>query len=444
MRDINLSEYGKKSLIPSPISLMTSQFSLDFRDGVDINLGVGYVNEDTIPNGAIGEAYGEVVRAGSIYRQPLNYGNAQGSPNLHKSIRDYYLGKSVGGVDGKTLAEREIVIGANGATSLLEAFSEVMGKGIVITADPYYYIYTEYLERKGFEVVTVPEDRDGMIPEKLEALLNSPGLDPERVSYAYVVTVNNPSGSVLTNDRRREILRIFTEFSRERDRILPVIFDKAYEDLVHDPEKEKPLSGMIMDELGLIYEVGTLSKVIAPALRLGYMFCPRGILKDALVQRVNDIGFSAPLINQEIASWLLDHKLEEQLSTVNRGYREKARILRPAIERLLGPWLEECIGGSAGFYFYITFKDVPTGENSFFFKWLNRITGVEDIDYADGEKKPRVVYIPGEICVHPRGELREKGSRSLRLSYGFESTEKFLKSLELMASAARWAGEQSI
>ncbi|MBN2625670.1 MAG: pyridoxal phosphate-dependent aminotransferase, partial [Spirochaetales bacterium] len=326
----------------------------------------------------------------------------------------------------------------------LEAFSEVMARGIVITADPYYYIYTEYLERKGFEVLTVPEDQDGMIPEKLEALLNSPDLDPEKLSYAYVVTVNNPSGSVLTNERRRDIVRIFTDFSRKRDRILPVIFDKAYEDLVHDPDKEKPLSGMTMDELGLIYEVGTLSKVIAPALRLGYMFCPRGILRNALVQRVNDIGFSAPLVNQEIASWLLDHKLEEQLATVNRGYREKARILRPAIERLLDPWLEECIGGSAGFYFYLTFKDTATGENSPFFKWLNRTTGVESIDFTGKEKNPRVIYIPGDFCVHPRGELKEKGSRSLRLSYGFESTENFLKSLELMASAARWAGEQSI
>ena len=106
MKEINLSEYGKRSLIPAPISRMNSQFALDFRDGFDINLGVGYVNEDTIPNEAIGEAYREVVRPGSIYRQPLNYGSAEGSPRLLQSIRNYYLTKAVGGVDEAALGRQ--------------------------------------------------------------------------------------------------------------------------------------------------------------------------------------------------------------------------------------------------------------------------------------------------------------------------------------------------
>ena len=443
MKDINLSEYGRKCLIPAPVSRMNSQFALDFRDGIDINLGVGYVNEDTIPADTIGEAYREVVSRESAYRQSLNYGSAQGSPHLISSLRNYYMKKSVGGVTEELLDKREIVIGANGATNILEAFSDIMAKGIVITAEPMYYIYTEFLERKGFEILTVPEDADGMIPEKLEALLTSPDLDADRISYAYVITVNNPSGSILTNERRKDIVRIFSDFSLRRDRPLPVIFDKAYEDLVHDPEQEKPLSGMLFDELGIIYEIGTLSKVIAPALRMGYMIAPRGILLDGIIQKTNDAGFSGPLINQDIASWLLDHKLEEQLDFVNSGYRNKAEILKPAVREKLGPWLEECIGGSAGFYLYLTFRDIRTGEGSPFFKWLNRITGEREIDSPDGEKGPRVIYIPGDFCVHPRGELMEKGSRSLRLSYGYESTGNILKSLDLMAEAARWVTEQA-
>ncbi len=442
MKEINLSEYGRKSLIPAPVSRMNSQFALDFRDGIDINLGVGYVNEDTIPADTIGEAYREVISKESAYRQSLNYGSAQGSPHLIASLKNYYVNKKVGGVTREIMDKREIVIGANGATNLLEAFSEVMARGIVITAEPMYYIYTEYLERKGFEVLTVPEDADGMIPEKLEALLASPDLDADRVSYAYIITINNPSGSILSNGRRKQIVDIFTEFSRRRDRPLPVIFDKAYEDLVHDPEQEKPLSGMLFDEMGIIYEIGTLSKVLAPALRMGYLIAPPGILLDGIIQKTNDAGFSAPLINQDIASWLLDHKLEEQLDFVNGGYREKAEILQPAVREKLGPWLEECIGGSAGFYLYLTFRDIKTGEDSPFFKWLNRITGDEDLDMAEGGKKPRVIYIPGDFCVSPRGELREKGSRSLRLSYGFESTEHILKSLDMMAEAARWVTER--
>ncbi|MDC7221973.1 MAG: pyridoxal phosphate-dependent aminotransferase [Spirochaetales bacterium] len=441
MKEINLSAYGKRNLIPAPVSRMLGQFAHDFRDGIDINLGIGYVNEETIPADFIVQALEEVVKKDSPYRQPLNYGSPQGSPQLISALRSYYLEKEVGGVNEDVMDAREIVIGSNGATSLLEAFSDLMEKGIVITAEPLYYIYTEFLERKGFTILTVPEDKDGMIPEKLEALLNRPDLDPEDISYAYVITVNNPSGSILTNSRRKEIVRLFTEFSKRRNRPLPVIFDKAYEDLVHNREQEKPLSGMLYDELGIIYEIGTLSKVIAPALRMGYMIAPPGDLLNSIIQKISDTGFSAPLINQEVASWLLDNRLEEQLAFVNEGYRKKAALLRPAIEEKLGPWLEECIGGSAGFYFYLSFKEIKTGEDSPFFKYLNRITGEAGVDRIEGRMGPRVIYIPGDFCVHPQGELREKGSRSLRLSYGYESTENFLKSLDLMAQAVQWVKE---
>ena len=47
VRELLLSDYGKRSSIAAPINRLMSSFASDFRKGFDINLGVGYVNEDT-------------------------------------------------------------------------------------------------------------------------------------------------------------------------------------------------------------------------------------------------------------------------------------------------------------------------------------------------------------------------------------------------------------
>jgi len=421
---------------PSPVNQMMADFATDFRDGVDINLGVGYVNESTIPAARILEAMEAVSAHPEIYRQAFNYGGPQGSPNLIRAIRRFLVDHR--NVPERVLAGKQIILGANGATSLLEGMADVLAPGIVITSDPMYYIYCNTLERKGFKILAVPEDAQGVDPENLHIELDALGTDRERISFLYFVTINNPSCSILSNARRHQLVQIATKLSHEQGRIIPVFFDQAYELLVHDPTIEGLESGMLHDELGVVYELGTLSKILAPALRIGYMIGAPGPFMNAMIQKTSDVGFSAPLITQEMSGYLLEHYVMEQLRSVHTGYRQKAVEMKQAIDRELGPFLNDCRGGQAGFYFYLTFQDIETHTQSPFFRYLTRTTGQPEMDGPDGQKFARVIYIPGEYCVHPRGRMVEQGRRQLRLSYGFEEISHISMALNYMHDAAKY------
>jgi DNA-binding transcriptional MocR family regulator len=429
--DYRFSELAKNSLTPSAVNQLTAEFAEDFREGIDINLGVGYVNDKTIPFDAIKKAYSDIISHPDKYRSALNYGGADGSLNLRKSIKDYYLRYAIGGLNEKEFENRKILIGANGATSILDCLADILKPGLVITADPYYYIYTETLERKGFKIVAIPEDDDGLNIQLLEKAIEK--INPEDISFFYIVTVNNPSTVILSNSRRKAIVEIAKKLSLKIERIIPVIFDKAYEDIIHNPEIEKPVSGLKYDEMNQVFELGTLSKLFAPALRIGYIISPDNSLAEVLTQRTSDIGFSSSLINQEIASWLLDNYVHIQKGIVHKGYQEKAAFIKGQFSKYLSDYIESYSGGDAAFYFYITFKNIRTDKGSNFFNFLSRTTAKTGID-GKGEKNPRLIYIPGTICSKSNRAIYQ-----LRISYGFEEPEVFERAIKLMADACRYA-----
>ncbi len=439
--DLYFSRYGAASTRPSPVNRMMSSFARDFRDGIDINLGVGYVNEKTIPIPRLREALDAVIADPVRYRQAFNYGGAEGSPNLIASIRRFLSAHRIGGLDEETLQRKRLIIGTCGASSVLDSLSEVFQPGIVVTSDPNYYVFCDALERKGFEVLAIPEDAEGMELEALDRGLKALGNRVSEIAFFYVVTVNNPSGTILSNARRRALVEVAVKLSVEQGRRIPIFFDEAYQLLVHDPEAERFESALPGDRMEIVYEIGTLSKVLAPALRVGYLLGPGGDLMNAMVQKTSDSGFSASLLAQEMASYLLDNCMKEQLERVRAGYREKALRIRRRIEEALSPYLEECRGGSAGFYFYLTFREVETHASSPFFHYLTRSTGEADVDGAAEDPLPRVYYVPGEHCVHPRGAMVEVGRRQLRLSYGYEDVKAILEATEWMRKAAEYAQE---
>src|SRR6187549_1228181 len=134
--EATLSVYGARSAEPSPVSRLMQAFSRAFRPGTDVNLGVGYVNEATIPALSIERAVAHVVAHPEQHPHAFNYGESKGSERLEAALRRYIERHRLGGLPKAALDARELLIGANGATSILYALSQVLPQGVVITTEP--------------------------------------------------------------------------------------------------------------------------------------------------------------------------------------------------------------------------------------------------------------------------------------------------------------------
>lgn len=435
MDAIRLSEYGRASATPSPVNQMMAAFGADFRPGVDVNLGVGYVSEEAIPHEHIQDGYNHVLDHPAQYRGSLNYGPPAGEPVLIEAIRRTYARR----LNDRAVAQKRIVIGSSGASSLLDATAAVLSPGIVVTSDPVYYIFTDFLERLGFELLAVPEDKDGIDIDLLEHKLDRLGSRADQISFFYLVTVSNPTCTVLSNARRRRLTELVASLSQRLGRKIPLLFDTAYEPLVHDPAIDPLESALADDPLGIVHEIGSVSKILAPALRIGYIIGPNSPFMAALVQKGSDNALGPPPLNQQVASYLLDdERMVQQRAAANAAYREKATHARAWIEKHLGHAVTEIRGGSAGFYFYLTLRDTPTHGRSPFFGYLTRTTGDPQVDGPADDLGPRVVVVPGEYCVHRDGDLVNVAQKQLRLSYGYEGLTQIEKAIKLMAQAVEY------
>ncbi len=433
------SEYGLKSSQPSPVNQMMSQFAQDFRPGMDINLGVGYVNEDTIPYNKFADIVTELVKKKNRPSNLLNYGGPEGSKRLIDSLKEFYStlykNKKIGSVPD--FENREIVIGVSGATSILTGLANILKKGVVVSTDPLYYIFTSTLERNTFEIAPVEEDAEGPRIDILQQTLETLHKAGKHISCCYFVTVNNPTCVVISNQRRKQIVECLETWSKKFNTKIPLFFDLAYEWLIHDTQLPLPKLPSMFDNCEFVYEIGTLSKVFAPALRVGYIIGPKNsALLKSLIQWNSDVGFSAPLITQEISAELIKKVGLKQFESVNAGYRERGILFKEKFIQEMGNYTESITGGSAGFYLYITLKGIPTFPDSDLFKLLSRKSGIKDWDYdMDNRVNKRVVYLPGIYCVHPQGTLSKMGKYQLRVSYGYENINALLQSVNIFREA---------
>lgn len=216
-----------------------------------------------------------------------------------------------------------VTSGAQQAIGLVAALVLQPGDAVVLE-NPTYFGAIDLFRSRGARLVPVPLDRDGV---DVEALTDAVATSAPALIYV-TPTCNNPTGTVLSPERRRSLARLLESFGGY------AIEDQALAPLLY--KDEPPLSIAALTDSENVVVVGSMSKLFWGGLRVGWI---RGsetlITRLARLKVMADLGSSLP--SQLIASRLLP-KAAEMQARRREQLRERWRVLTNLAAELLPSW----------------------------------------------------------------------------------------------------------
>lgn len=182
------------------------------------------------------------------------------------------------------------------------------------------------LHKRGVNVIGIPLDEEGLRMDALAATLvdlKSQGVTPK---YIYTIpTVQNPTSAIMGEQRRQELLQLAADYG------VLVFEDECYADLVW--RGERPPALRAMDDRGQVVHIGSFSKSIAPALRIGYVVADWTILGQMLACKT-DAGSGA--LEQMVLAEYCNNHFNDHVSALNQRLKQKAQTLMTALDENFG------------------------------------------------------------------------------------------------------------
>jgi 2-aminoadipate transaminase len=292
---------------------------------------------------------------------------------------------------------------------------------IVIAANPSYFVFTGTLQSLGAQVKTVPADDDGMDVQAVAALLSQIERDGQlsRVKFIYITSFfDNPTGLTLSLPRRKRLLEIAKQFSREQQ--ILILEDAAYRELRYDGEALPSIKSFDEKNQFTIL-TQTFSKPFAPGLKLGYTVMPQALLEAVLNQKGNHDFGSANLCQQIALEAMRDGSYSMHLDLLKIEYRKKRDLMLASLSRHM-PKSVYWTHPHGGLYIWLTLPaSIDTARDSRMF--------TESLNH-------HVLYVPGDYCFQPdhAGQIPRN---HLRLSFGQVSIDKIDQGIGRLASVIR-------
>jgi 2-aminoadipate transaminase len=334
----------------------------------------------------------------------LQYGATEGYEPLRAQLSAFMGTKGVK-VDPSGLI---VTTGSQQALDLLGKTLISPGDKVIVEG-PTFLATIQCFRLYGAQLISAPVDAHGVDTEALEALIAE-----HRPKFVYLIpTFGNPSGALLPLERRRKVLELAVKYRT------PIVEDDPYGDLYFGeapPPSILALSQEVPGSRELIVHCGSLSKVLSPGLRIGWMIAPPELLAKATMCKQFSDAHTSTFAQATAAQYLKSGRMPATLADVRRVYGERARAMGAALQRELGD--------------AITFTQPQGG----LFFWA-RLTGANG-KLADSNVLAKraieqlVAFVPGApfFAEHP-------DVATLRLSFATANVEKIEEGIARLAKA---------
>lgn len=287
-----------------------------------LNLSNGAPDVRLVPARALGRAYrrGLAMRG----RELLAYGDAAGHPALRAA-----LASMLAATRGLPVGAGDVVVTRGSQMALTLVARALLQPGDAVAVEQIGYRPAwEAFRAAGARIVPVPVDDDGV---DVGALARIAAGTPVKAVY---VTPHHQYPTTVTLKAARR-LALLALARRERFAIVEDDYDHEFH---FDGRPVLPLAAS--DHDGLVIYIGTLSKVLAPALRIGYIVAPPAVIDSVGAARsLLDIQGDLPT-EAAVASLIEDGEVQRHIARVRRIYAHRREVLAASVRRQFGDDVE--------------------------------------------------------------------------------------------------------
>lgn len=259
----------------------------------------------------------------------LQYGATEGYNPLREELAGFMRAK------GATVAADQLIV-TTGSQQALDLLGKTMispGDKVIVEG-PTFLATIQCFRLYGAELVSAPVDGHGVLTDALEALMAE-----HKPKLAYLIpTFGNPSGATLSLERRKKVLELAVKYNTL------VVEDDPYGDLYFDQAPPHPsllaLSDSVPGSRELLAHCGSLSKVLSPGLRVGWMIAPPELLAKATMCKQFSDAHTSTFAQATAAQYLKAGRMPATLDKVRQVYAERAQTMGDALRRELGDAIE--------------------------------------------------------------------------------------------------------